>query len=203
MAGNDNSWIIAGDGGWVSNLLKGCIRAQNKVLEEFTEDEKRKGYGFACKLIVEGDEGGVFNLWFCQEGIQPKPDDIPLRTTVAFINFRRDDGTMQDGAQTLIDIVTPDYSSMIADTPNGLLRGMEALAYLVEHYGLDKIISQLRPRETFGHAYSNHKIVFGGQFPDIDSAMWGNILDKVLYEIAFPLVVLGLAKSGSGKKKKK
>lgn len=183
-------WILAGGDGWVASLLRGCMASQNKLLDKFPETERQKGYGFACQLVISGEGGGVFDLWFCENGLQPKPPSVPLRNTVTL------------PSETLFDLVTPDVSSLVYRCDNEEHRGLAALAKMTEVDGEDKVLPRLRPRLSLRKAVANQLIEFGGGKPDIDSEMWSSIFDKVIYELAFPIVIKGLIKQGKKQRRK-
>ena len=194
QAQTNAQWILAGENGWVARLLKGCMDSQYKLLGEFPETERKKGYGFACQLVVSGDEGGVFDLWFCEKGLQPKPPEVPLRNTVTI------------SVDTLFDLITPDVSSLIFHGNTEEYRGLAALARMTEKMTEadveSKVLPRLRPRLNFRKAYANGLIEFGGDKPDIDSEMWSVLFDKVIYGLAFPIVIKGMISQGKKQRRK-
>lgn len=153
---------------WVENFLKRCMSLQSSVLYDFPEEKRRQGYGRATKLIVDGPGGGVFELWFCENGIQPKPEGVAIRNPVY----------MKE--ETLLNLITPNID-------------LETLVSLVEKAGsIENITLQLYPRLDIRTALANRLVVVGGDKPDIDSEEWAQILEKFLLKIAFPIVVRAL-----------
>ena len=75
----------------------------------------------------------------------------------------------------------------------------EALAYYIENDGIETVIAKLRPRKTLARALANQDIMFDGENSDIDSVVWSRIFDKVLYGVAFPLVIRSIWKPKKGK----
>jgi hypothetical protein len=190
---NKDNWAVVGKGSTVYKLLNKCFDRQKVVVDRLPEKERKKLYGFACQFIVKGkeSEGGIFNLWFCSEGIQPKPPDAPLRNYVIL------------SYDTFLNLFTPDYDSLKAITPNGeRLAGFDALSYYIENGMFKDILPTLKPVQSFNNAMANGSIEFGGVMPDIDSAKWGEMVNEVLYEIAFPMVVEGLMETTKSKKKR-
>lgn len=194
QAQTEVQWILAGEEGWVARLLRACMASQSKLLDKFPEVERKKGYGFACQLVVNGEGGGVFDLWFCDQGLQPKPPEVPLRNTVTI------------STDTLFDLITPDVSELMWHRKNEEHRGLAALAKMTE--GMtdadveSKVLPRLRSRLHFRRAVANQLIEFGGEKPDIDSEMWSVIFDKVIYELAFPIVIKGLISQGKKQRRK-
>lgn len=166
----DAQWIEVGGGGWFADTLRGFMGLQGRMLGQFTEEERQRAYGFACRLIVDGPGGGIFLLWFCQKGIQPKPLDVPVRNQVYIPE------------QTVFDMINPELES---------LGGLEGLADLIDHEGMANALLKLRPRLPIQKAISNQEIIFDGERPDIDQEMWARIFDNML-KIVFPMVVRGL-----------
>jgi hypothetical protein len=151
--------------GWVANFINSAISMQSKVLFQFPESERAKGYGYAAKFIVEGPEGGVFYLWFSDKGIGYKPDNIPVRNEL----YCNED--------TLLDIITPKITA-------------EELVDLIKKEGTkEKAIPRLRPRLEIRSAFAHGDIWMPGNNPDIDTEMWSQIWEKFVYGIAFPLVI--------------
>ncbi|MBA7657081.1 hypothetical protein ES703_65011 [subsurface metagenome] len=154
--------------GWVKNFLGRLISVQNDVLHDIPEEKRKEGYGRAAKMIIDGPEGGIFDLWFTESGIQEKPPDVPIKTSV----YMSDD--------TLLALITPD-----AD--------LDTLVSLIDKEGgIDKVIPQLYPRLDFRTALANRLITVSGDKPDVDSEEWAQIIEKVLLKIAFPIVVRGI-----------
>jgi hypothetical protein len=166
------------------------MASQSKLLAKFPEDQRKNGYGFACQLVISGDGGGVFDLWFCEKGLQPKPPEVPLRNTVTL------------STETLFDLLTPDVSSLVYRRDNEECRGLAALAKMAEVDGEDQILPRLRPRLYLRKAVANQLIEFGGEKPDIDSEMWSSIFDRVIYDLAFPIVIKGLINQGKKQRRK-
>jgi len=153
---------------WVKNFLDRLMSIQNDVLHDFPEEKKQQGYGRAAKMIIDGPEGGIFDLWFTESGIQEKPPDVPIKTSVYM------------SENTLLDLITPE-----AD--------LDTLVSLIDKEGgIDKVIPQLYPRLDFRTALANRLITVSGDKPDVDSEEWAQIIEKVILKIAFPLVVRGI-----------
>lgn len=163
--------------GWVKNFLDRLITIQTDVLYDIPEEKRQQGYGRAAKLIIDGPEGGVFDLWFSESGVQEKPPDMPTKTSV----YMSED--------TLLNLITPDVDS-------------EALVGLVEKSGgISEAIPQLYSRLDFRTGLANNLIVVSGDKPDVDSEEWAQIIEKVLLKIAFPIVVRGILRKTKTKGK--
>lgn len=157
--------------GWVANFIDRSKNLQKSILYEVPETKRKEAYGRAARLIVDGPEGGKWDLWFTEDGIADKPDDVPIKNTIY----------MLEG--TLLDLITPDVDT---DT---LVQVIE------EEGGLDKAVYRLRPRLDFRYALANGLVVFDGERPDVDSEEWSQIIEKFLNRIAFPMVIRGLLKA--------
>jgi len=178
MAKKNESWIVEGSGGWVSNLLRGCLSTPENILSEFSSEDQHKADGFACRLVITGEGGGVFDLMFSERhGIEAKQPDVPLRNTVIF------------DEKMLEDLTYPDLSQIKASNGEGELTGTEALVYLMDHEGMDAVLPNLHPRISLSKALYNQEIYFDGENPDIDGIKWRQIFDRILYKVAFPLMV--------------
>ena len=195
----DLSWIEAGEGGWVAKTLEACMAQQTNVLVKFSEDEKKAGYGFACQLMVgkienrefyECEDGGTFNLYFNDKGVQPKPPEVQVRNVVCI------------DVDTLFDIIMPDWEQVKASTEEGEVQGLQAVLAIFEDGGWDVLLPQLRPRMTIGEAIANGKILFGGDKPDVDSEMWSKMSEAVLVGLAYPLALKGLIAVAKDQRKK-
>jgi len=55
---------------WVKNFWDRCLSIQSSITYDFPEEKRAQGYGRAAKLIIDGPEGGIFEVWFCEQGIQ-------------------------------------------------------------------------------------------------------------------------------------
>ncbi|MDD5731021.1 MAG: hypothetical protein PHN57_07860 [Candidatus Omnitrophica bacterium] len=182
----NESWILEGRSGWVADLLRSCLSTPENILHEFSTEDQRKADGFACKLVITGEGGGIFELMFSEKkGISPKFVGVPLRNIVIF------------GEETLEDMTYPDLSQITAK--DGEISGVEALVYLLDSEGIEAVMPKLRPRMTLSKALSNQEIIFDGENPDIDGIKWRQIFDKILYKVAFPVMVRAI---WSGNKKK-
>ena len=175
-------WILQGGEGWVADLLRGCIKNQPTILSQFTDQEKTEAQGFGCRMVITGEGGGVFDLMFGDAGIQPKPFEVPLRNIV------------QLSENTLLDVIYPDLTNLRVKEGHREIIGLEALAYYIENDGIETVIAKLRPRKTLARALANQDIMFDGENSDIDSVVWSRIFDKVLYGVAFPLVIRSIWK---------
>lgn len=160
---------------WVKNFLDRVMSIQSDVLYDFPEERRRQGYGRAARLIIDGSEGGIFELWFCEDGVKPKPADVPVKNDVYMTE------------ETLLNLITPD-----ADT--------DTLVALVEQSDIKEITLQLHPRLDFRVALANSLIVISGDKADVDSEEWAQIIERMLLKIAFPLVIRGLVKKKEGGK---
>ncbi len=161
---------------WVADFFRKVIEVQSKVLYEFPEAERQKGYGHAAKVIVDGPDGQEqFDLWFTERGVEPKPDNVEIRNELH---------TTED---VLLDIITPDIT-------------LDELLALIEKQGsVDKAIAKLRPRLHPRTAIANRLTSMGGENPDIDSEIWSQIWEKFVYGIAFPIVVGGILRQAKTK----
>lgn len=174
----DDVWILASKGNrWVEIFLKSAMRHQPLILYDFPEERRRQGYGRAAKVIVDGQNGGIFLLWFCEEGLQPKPPEVPIKNNL----YMTED--------TLLDMAIPSVD-------------IETLVTLVDKEGMEGAIYQLYPRLDFRTAYANRLISIDGDKPDVDSEEWAQITDKFHLKIAFPITVPGLVKKGRERKGK-
>jgi len=155
---------------WVANFLNRLMAIQENILYDFPEEKRQAGYGRAAQLIVKGPGGGKFDLWFCEQGVRPKPEGVKVKNTV----YMTED--------TLLDMVSPDID-------------LDDLVNIIEKEGgIDKAISRLRPRLHFRTAVANGLVVVSGSTSDVDSEEWARILDNVVNKIAFPIVIKGLLK---------
>lgn len=160
---------------WVQNFINRCISVQQGVLYDFPEEKRRQGYGRAGKLIVDGPNGGIFELWFTERGIEPKPEGVPIKNTIYMTEA------------TLLDLITPDVD-------------LDTLVGFVEKTGsIENATFQLYPRLDFRTALANSLVVVSGDKPDVGSEEWAQIIEKFLLKIAFPIVIRGLVKKGRGK----
>lgn len=174
---------------WVKNFLDRVMSIQSNVLYDFPEERRRQGYGRAAKMIIDGSGGGIFELWFTEKGMQPKPKDVPVKNTV----YMTED--------TLLNLITPDLSSLEVRGVNSevIKTGLEVLVDLVEERGIEAVIPQLFPRLDFRTAVANRLITVGGDKADVDSEEWAQIIDKFLLKISFPLVVRSMLREGRKK----
>ena len=153
---------------WVENFLSRLMAIQSDVICDIPEEKRKEGYGRAAKMIIDGPGGGIFDLWFTESGIEEKPPDVPIKTSV----YMSDD--------TLLNLITPE-----AD--------LDTLVSLIDKEGgIDKVIPQLYPRLDFRTALANRLITVSGDKPDVDSEEWAQIIERVLLKIAFPIVVRGI-----------
>lgn len=160
---------------WVKNLIDRLIAIQDTVLYDFPEEKRQAGYGRAAELIIDGPKGGIFELWFCREGVRPKPDNAPVKNTVYMTE------------STLLDLITPD-------------KGLDDLIALIEKEGgIDKAVTQLYPRLDFRTAVANRLITISGDKPDVDSEEWARILETVMLKMAFPIVIRGMLRAKKGR----
>ncbi|MBA7663524.1 hypothetical protein ES703_71569 [subsurface metagenome] len=126
--------------------------------------------GRAAKLIIDGPEGCIRELWFCEEGMRSKPPDVEIKNII----YMTED--------VLLDLITPNVDT-------------NTLVALVENRGgIEAAISQIYPRLDFRTALANRLVTIDGERPDVDSEEWAQIIEKFLLRIAFPIVVRGLLK---------
>ena len=157
---------------WVENFFAAAERLQTTALYNFSEEVRRRGYGRAAKIIVDGANGGIFYRWFCEDGLRPKPDDVPVRNTVYLTE------------DTLLDLITPDVK-------------LDALVALVEKEGsIERALLRLHPRLDIRTAVAHRLFVVDGDTPDIDSELWAQIYEKFLLKIAFPMAVRAMLAKG-------
>lgn len=157
--------------GWVKGLLDRLVSIQDTVLGDFPEEKKQAGYGRAAQLIIDGPEGGVFDLCFCEQGVKPRPDDMAIKNVVYM------------SEETLLDLLTPNVE-------------LDKLTDIVEKEGgVNKAIMQLYPRLDFRTAVANRLITISGDKSDIDSEEWARILETVMLKLAFPIVIRGMLRT--------
>ena len=173
----DSDWIVAGPDGAMAALIKKAMRAQPKILNDFSEDEKRKAYGFALRLVIDGDDGGIFLLCFTKDGLQPKPPEIPIRNTV----FTDED--------TLLKLATLKLSDLDVIIPGGKeLFGLDAFVWCIDNGHQDKL-PHLETLTTIIDACAEGKIKFGGgEVPKLDMIKWQEVYEKALNNYALPIV---------------
>jgi hypothetical protein len=171
------SWIVEGDpNGFAAKIFTKCMATQKNVISRFTEEEKRKGLGFACRVIVTGEGGGVFDLCFSDNGIQPRSPETSLRNEAHLTD------------ETLLRLMLPDLSKVKVKSDGVELMGMEALEYLLKNDTVDKVYPKLYPMETPEQAFARGDVELGGDYSDIDEVMWTKIF-KAIYDIIFPIGV--------------
>lgn len=157
---------------WVANFLNRLMAVQYNVLYDVSEERRKAGYGRAAQVIVKGPAGGIFNLWFCEQGVRPKPESVKIKNVV----YMTDD--------TLLDMITPDLD-------------LDTLISVIEREGsIDNAAAYLYPRLDFRTAVANNLVTISGDRSDVDSEEWARILENVLLKIAFPIVIRGLLKKG-------
>lgn len=161
---------------WVENFLNRLMNRQGSVLFDVPEEKKKAGYGRAAELIVDGPGGGVFSLWFCEQGVRPKPENVEIKNQVYMTE------------ETLLDLITPDLE-------------LDKLIEAIEKKGgiIEEAIPSLYPRLDFRTALANGLITISGDVADVDSEEWSRILENVLLRIAFPIVVKGLLRKAEEK----
>lgn len=156
--------------GWVKNFLDRAMGSQSSILHDFPEEKRKGGYGRAAKLIIDGPGGGMFELWFCEDGIKPKPPEVAIKNTIYMT------------VDTLLDLITPNVDT-------------DTLVALIEREGgIERAIYRVYPRLDFRTALANRLVSIDGDRPDVDSEEWAQIIEKFLLKIAFPMVVGGLRK---------
>lgn len=158
--------------GWVKNFLDSLLGAQDEVVGMVSETKRQEGYGRAAELIVDGPEGGVFPLWFCETGVQPKPETVPIKNTVYLTE------------DCLLDLITPDLKGLDLD--------VDSLRQLVAREGMDRVAMKLYPRLDFRTAYANGLIRVSGDKSDVDSEEWARLIEHALVKIGFPIVIRGM-----------
>lgn len=152
-------------GTWVENFLNACINQQSKVINEVPIEKREAGYGRASKLIIDGPHGAIMDLWFCKDGIQRKPDGIPLKNTV----YMKED--------TFLDLTVPDID--IDDLRGRIQQGKT----------LEQLSNSLFARLDFRTAMANGLIAISGEKADYDSEEWAQLLETFLTKIAFPFML--------------
>jgi hypothetical protein len=162
---------------WVANFFQRVMEMQNSVLVSVSDDKKKKGYGRAAKIIVDGPGGDIIDVWFCEQGLKPKPPDVEIKNTIYMTK------------DTLLDLITPDVE-------------LDELVRRVEKEGLKSALMSLFPRLDFRTAYANGYITVSGGTQDVDTEEWAQILDHVLLKIAFPIVVDGMLAKLKAQEKK-
>lgn len=155
--------------GWVANFLNRAMAIQENILYDFPEEKRKAGYGRSAQLIIDGPGGGEFALWFCEQGVKPKPEGVEIKNQVYMTE------------ETLLDLITPDVT-------------LDRLVATIEKEGLDNAVPHFYPRLNFRTALANGLVTIGGDTSDIDSEEWSRILENVLLRIAFPIVIKGLLK---------
>lgn len=157
---------------WVHNFFKRAMAIQENVLYDFSQEKREAGYGRAARILVGGPEGGVFDLWFCEQGVRPKPENVEIKNIV----YMTED--------TLLDLITPNVD-------------LDVLAEKVEREGgLGNALTRIYPRLDFRTALANDLVVVSGETSDIDSEEWSRIIEAFLLKIAFPIIVKGLLRKG-------
>jgi len=161
---------------WVENFLNRLMNRQGSVLVDVPEEKQKAGYGRSAELIVDGPGGGVFSLWFCEQGVRPKPENVEIKNQVYMTE------------ETLLDLITPDLE-------------LDSLIEAIEKKGgiMEEAIPSLYPRLDFRTALANGLITISGEVADVDSEYWSRILENVLLRIAFPIVVKGLLRKAEKK----
>ncbi len=161
---------------WVANFLDRIMAIQEDVLRDVPDERKKAGYGRAAELIIQGPGGGIFELWFSEQGVRPKPDGVQIKNQV----YMTED--------TFLDMLSPDID-------------LEDLLDVIEKEGgLENAVVHLFPRLDFRTAVANGLVTIGGDTSDVDSEEWARIIENVLLKIAFPIVIRGLVKK-AGKPK--
>ena len=162
--------------GWVKSLLDRLVSIQDTVLGNFSEEKKQAGYGRAAQLIIDGPEGGVFDLCFSEQGVKPRPDDMAIKNVVYM------------SEETLLDLLTPNVE-------------LDKLPDIVKKEGgVNKAIMQLYPRLDFRTAVANRLITISGDKSDIDSEEWARILETVMLKLAFPIIIRGMLRTKQEKR---
>ena len=159
--------------GWVADLLEGAMKYQREVLGEFAEEKKAQGYGRAGEVIVDGPEGGVFQLWFTSEGLDWKPPDVPVRTRIY----------MKEG--TLLRLITPRISLPEIVKLLTKMRHMEQVIATVMSYP---------PELDVRIALANKLILVGGEKPLYDAAEIRDIWTRVVHRVFYPMTVKAMVK---------
>jgi hypothetical protein len=176
----DSDWILAGADGAAAGLIKKLMKLkyQSEILKDFSEEEKSKGNGFACQVIIMGNDGGIFNICFSKEdGLQPKPLDVPVRNQVAV------------DEDTLLNLCIPDVSGLVIETPEGNeLSGLEAFVWMIDNNHEDQL-PEFKPIKTIEEVFTDQRIKFGGgDMPNIDMVKWQEIYNKALNGYAIPMM---------------
>ncbi len=157
---------------WVHNFFKRAMAIQMNVLYDFSEEKRQAGYGRAARVIIDGPGGDIFDLWFCEQGVKPKPENVEIKNTV----YMTED--------TLLNLITPDVD-------------LDILFEMVDKEGLENVLTRIYPRLDFRTAIANDLVVVSGETSDIDSEEWSRIIENVILKIAFPIVLKGLLRKMS------
>ena len=160
---------------WTERLLKTLMDKQVNVLSTYTEEKRLQGFGRAAKVIIDGSGGGVFDLWFCEDGVRLKPPDVPVKNIVYLTE------------NTLFNLVTPEVD-------------LGELVKMVEREGIEKAAAGMHPRLSFREALANGSIRISGNKADVDSEEISQILEQVVLKLAFPLVIQGMLRTTQKKK---
>ena len=156
---------------WVENFLDACINIQSSVLKEVPLDKRKSAYGRAAKLMIDGPQGAVRELWFCETGIEKKPENIPLKNTIYMAE------------NTFLNLITPD-----CDFP-------ELVCLIDEGKAVEEIAKTLYPRLDFRTALANGLVIVSGEQADYDSEEWSQLIESFLTRIAFPFVIRSMLKT--------
>lgn len=179
----DSQWILNGAGSPAAALIKKAMKVQPEILGDFSEEEKKKGDGFALQLVIDGEDGGTFLLQFHSDtGLSPKPLGVPIRNIV---------WTDED---TLVSLVSLDVSDIVVikkdetDAEEVIINGLEAFVWLVDH-GMQDKLGELHTITTIMEASAQGKISFGGSVPqNVDLVKWQEVYNDTLNRRLIPMV---------------
>jgi hypothetical protein len=179
----DSDWILRGADGSAAALIKKAMKVQPEILGDFSEEEKKQGDGFACQLIIDGEDGGIFLLQFNSEtGLSPKPLGVPIRNTV----WSDEDTLISLGSLDVSDIVVikqdPDDKEEVE------LTGLEAFVWLIDN-GKQDLLPELHTITTIMEASAEGKIKFGGKVPqNVDLVKWQGIYNEAINKRLIPMI---------------
>lgn len=165
------------------------LKEQGKFLAMVPEEKRKQGYGRAATVIIDGPQGGVFDLWFTEQGIMPKPIEVPVKNRVWMTE------------STFWECVTPDLSKLERRDVKGnvIATGMEVLVGVMEkdgiEYVLKNLVPQLGPRLDFRNALSKQLITMDGDTSIYDSEEWAQAIEKLILGKIFPIIVRAMAQA--------
>ncbi len=177
----------------IAQLLDKVLKSQGDVLNRVPEERRKQAYGRAATVVIDGPNGGQFDLWFTEEGIAPKPKDVETKNRVWMTE------------DTFWDCITPDISKIERRTPDGTVRatGMQVLAEALEkdrregsEYVTKYLLPKLMPRLDFRYAMSKQLIVVEGEMSAYDSEEWAQAIEGLVLGKIFPIMARAMVQVG-------